>query len=41
MEEHGGRMRLEDAKEGGARIHLSFPLYEKLNDEDVVRSGIA
>ncbi len=26
MEEHGGRMRLDDADGGGAKIHLSFPL---------------
>ncbi|MDP6873793.1 MAG: ATP-binding protein, partial [Alphaproteobacteria bacterium] len=25
MEEHGGRMRLDDAEGGGALIHLSFP----------------
>jgi two-component system nitrogen regulation sensor histidine kinase NtrY len=25
MEEHGGRMRLDDAEGGGAQIHLSFP----------------
>lgn len=26
MEEHGGRMRLDDAEGGGALIHLSFPI---------------
>jgi len=25
MEEHGGRMRLDDADGGGAQIHLHFP----------------
>ena len=28
MEEHGGRMRLDDADGGGARVHLTFPLAE-------------
>ena len=28
VEEHGGRLGMEDAVGGGARIHLNFPLKE-------------
>ncbi len=35
MEEHGGRMRLDDAEEGGAWIQLSFPLHDQDVVEDV------
>ena len=34
MEEHGGRMRLDDAEGGGAQIHLSFPIVEKAQQAD-------
>ena len=41
MEEHGGRMRLDDAEGGGAQIHLRFPATrvsergdKKNNDEE-------
>ncbi|MFP6772183.1 MAG: PAS domain-containing sensor histidine kinase [Alphaproteobacteria bacterium] len=37
MEEHGGRMALEDGAEGGALIRLSFPLItnQQASDDDV------
>ncbi|MBT5079078.1 MAG: PAS domain-containing sensor histidine kinase [Rhodospirillaceae bacterium] len=43
MEEHGGRMYLDDAPDGGAEIRLSFPPLNddvQNNDEDVKMSGI-
>lgn len=50
MEEHGGRMRLDDAEGGGALIHLSFPLGDQEREgqgpddqdgvEDVEQSGV-
>ncbi len=32
MEEHGGRMRLDDGDDGGACIHLSFPLSNQADE---------
>lgn len=43
MEEHGGRMRLDDADGGGARIHLSFPLTDdarQAGDDKVDEGGV-
>jgi two-component system, NtrC family, nitrogen regulation sensor histidine kinase NtrY len=43
VEEHGGRMRLDDAEGGGAQIHLSFPIAEKTEqagDAQADESGV-
>ena len=44
IEEHGGRLRLEDAEGGGAQIHLSFPISNidgGADEDDVVENGVS
>jgi len=42
MEEHGGRMLLEDGVGGGALIRLSFPLItdQQVSDDDVAEREV-